>query len=173
MESSALNETFIQRMASLNEEQQMRLLDLHDNGCLEELLKWNEESEIKPLVQFRKEKPQILKDILSDDVSAEPVLDYIQDLEARASIFKQFHRLCNEVQGGGYLDAALFSVFMVAPIAQLEFQLQKLAAAKDSTDLPSYLLSLLTTRFGIQACSFSHLILPFAHGFLLTIARCQ
>ncbi|KAK1252850.1 hypothetical protein MKX08_004037 [Trichoderma sp. CBMAI-0020] len=88
MESSTLEESLIRRMTSLSEDQQMRLLGFHDNGYLEELLQMDRESEIEPLIKFRQEKPQILKDIFADSVSAEPVLNYIQDLEARVQISK-------------------------------------------------------------------------------------
>lgn len=154
MEPSALQESF---MTSLSDEQKMKLLHFHDSGFLEELLKMDEENEIKPLVKFRKEKPQILKDIFADNIAAEPVLDYIQDLETRVQIFKDFHRLSNDLQAGGYLDSALFSVFMVAPISQLEFQLrelQNLATAKDSAGIAKFFLAVQSVGFGVQACSF-------------------
>ncbi|KAL7899457.1 hypothetical protein HDV63DRAFT_403496 [Trichoderma sp. SZMC 28014] len=151
MEPSALQESF---MTSLSDEQKMKLLHFHDSGFLEELLKMDEENEIKPLVKFRKEKPQILKDIFADNIAAEPVLDYIQDLETRVQIFKDFHRLSNDLQAGGYLDSALFSVFMVAPISQLEFQLrelQNLATAKDSAGIAKFFLAVQSVGFGVQA----------------------
>lgn len=158
MASSALDEALFQRITILSTERKKQLLDLHDNGCLDELLTIHGENEIKLLVELRNSRPQVLQDIIADDVPAEPVLNYIQDLDTRVHIFEEFRRLSNRVSARNSMNAAIFSVFMVAPITQLEYQLlelQNLERGGDLAGIAKYFGALASTSLGILACSFS------------------
>ncbi|UKZ90433.1 uncharacterized protein TrAFT101_005452 [Trichoderma asperellum] len=154
MASSALDEALFQRITILSTERKKQLLDLHDNGCLDELLTIHGENEIKLLVELRNSRPQVLQDIIADDVPAEPVLNYIQDLDTRVHIFEEFRRLSNRVSARNSMNAAIFSVFMVAPITQLEYQLlelQNLERGGDLAGIAKYFGALASTSLGILA----------------------
>jgi len=73
-----------------------------------------------------------LRAMLSGEAQTEPVLDYITDLEVRRELLSDFLRFINEnaqAQDCVGLDAAMFAIYMIAPLDHIRAQLEQIRGA--------------------------------------------
>lgn len=103
-------------------------------------------------------KPQDLQNIFEGSTTeSEPVLEYIQDLDARLRIFEELNRQPAEAWDSPIV--AVFGVVMVAPITRLEdilHQVQRLAEANDKLAISCVFGAFQCfAEDGIEACSSS------------------
>jgi hypothetical protein len=121
-QSIAVEEAVRNLTSSLNSEQLQNLLDLHKKGNLAELL------------DLIKKKPLFFDCLVNDQLLEEPVLDYVTDLEARCDIYRGICRVWRRSKATSKLNMALFAIFMVAPINELQSILEGLEESLRNND---------------------------------------
>lgn len=103
--------------------------------------------------EMHKKHPDLVLTILEDSLEAEPVLDYITDLEIRRGMFLDVQSYLDMNEYTSMLKAVALGIIMVAPISRLKEQLDKIQADPDSAE--SYgILGFLNEQAisGIKAC---------------------
>lgn len=100
----------------------------------------------------------------AQDISppAEPVLDYITEVDTRRILFDEFQAICQPYDGKA--NAAIFAVFMVAPISEIRIYLQLLRDSAQSVVLLTAVIN--SAPQAIRACT-----LPFSLGFRLLLIK--
>ncbi|EHK25722.1 uncharacterized protein TRIVIDRAFT_219483 [Trichoderma virens Gv29-8] len=125
----------------LDKQQRQYVLYLHRN------------QKFGPLLNLASKESSFITELLWDEMKEEKVYSCVGDLEIRKDLFHDLMKMNKQHNLAIKLNAAVFAIFMVAPINSLKASLQNHIRLNNQAEIQSFVGQCSNTaRFSIQAC---------------------